>query len=407
MPVFDEAGERILFNVAARGHHADIGGITPGSMPSNSSTLVEEGVLIDNFLLVSAGRLRESELRELLASGPYPVRNAEQNIGDLKAQVAACARGAAELLRLMSAVGRDVVLAYMRHVRSNAATAVRRMLSTLRDGQFRYELDNGTAVAVAIAVQPREGRARIDFSGTSAQQPNNFNAPASICRAAALYVIRTLLDEDIPMNDGCLEPIDLIIPEGSLLKPSYPAAVVAGNVETSQVVTDALFGATGRLAAAQGTMNNFTFGNAQYQYYETICGGSGAGPDFAGTSAVHTHMTNSRLTDPEVLEWRFPVLVDAFYIRRGSGGAGRCRGGDGVVRRIRFREPMTASLLANRHRIPPFGLEGGSPGAPGRARVERATGEVIELGSTASVQLGAGDTFVIETPGGGGYGRPS
>jgi 5-oxoprolinase (ATP-hydrolysing) len=407
MPVFDETGQRILFNVAARGHHADIGGITPGSMPSNSSTLVEEGVLIDNFLLVSAGRLRETELRELLASGPHPVRNAEQNIGDLKAQVAACTRGAAELQRLMSVIGRDVVLAYMRHVRSNAATAVRRMLSTLRDGHFRYELDNGTAVEVSIAVNPREGRARIDFSGSSAQQPNNFNAPASICRAAALYVIRTLLDEDIPMNDGCLEPIDLIIPEGSMLKPRYPAAVVAGNVETSQVVTDALFGATGRLAAAQGTMNNFTFGNAQYQYYETICGGSGAGPDFDGTSAVHTHMTNSRLTDPEVLEWRFPVLVDAFYVRRGSGGAGRSRGGDGVIRRIRFREPMTASLLANRHRIPPFGLEGGSPGAPGRARVERATGEVIELGSTASVQVAAGDTFVIETPGGGGYGRPS
>ncbi len=407
MPVFDETGQRILFNVAARGHHADIGGSTPGSMPSNSSTLAEEGVLIDNFLLVSAGRFREAELRELLASGPFPVRNAEQNIGDLKAQVAACARGAAELQRLMSAAGREVVLAYMRHVRTNAATAVRRMLSTLRDGHFRYELDNGTAVEVSIAVSPREGRARIDFSGTSAQQANNFNAPASICRAAALYVIRTLLDEDIPMNDGCLEPIDLIIPDGSMLKPRYPAAVVAGNVETSQVVTDALFGATGRLAAAQGTMNNFTFGNARYQYYETICGGSGAGPDFDGTSAVHTHMTNSRLTDPEVLEWRFPVLVDAFYIRRDSGGPGHSRGGDGVVRRIRFREPMTASLLANRHRIPPFGLEGGSPGAPGRARVERATGEVTELGSTASVEVSAGDTFVIETPGGGGYGRPS
>jgi 5-oxoprolinase (ATP-hydrolysing) len=404
MPVFDEEGRRVLFNVAACGNHADIGGSTPGSMPSNSKSLVEEGVLIDNFLLVSGGQFREAELRALLTSGPYPARNPDQNLGDIRAQVAACARGAEEMMRLMHAAGRGVVLGYMRHVRANAAATVRRMLSSLPDGHFRYELDDGAAVQVAITVDRGAGRARIDFTGTSDQQPNNFNAPASICRAAVLYVIRTLLDDDIPMNDGCLEPIDLIIPEPSLLKPQYPAAVVAGNVETSQVVTDALYGATGRLAASQGTMNNFTFGNAMYQYYETICGGSGAGPGFDGTSAVHTHMTNSRLTDPEVLEWRFPVLVEAFHIRKGSGGAGRWRGGDGVVRRIQFREPMTASLLANRRRVAPFGLEGGAAGAVGRARLHRAGGETLELGPTVEVAVGAGDVFVIETPGGGGFG---
>jgi 5-oxoprolinase (ATP-hydrolysing) len=407
MPVFDEDGRRILFNVAARGHHADIGGSTPGSMPSNSKSLVEEGVLIDNFLLVSDGRFREAELRALLASGPYPARNPDQNVGDIRAQVAACARGAAEMMQLIGAAGRDVVFGYMAHVRSNAAATVRRMLSRLPDGHFRYELDDGSAVEVTITVDRDAGRARIDFAGTSEQQPNNFNAPASICRAATLYVIRTLLDDDIPLNDGCLEPIDLIIPDHSLLKPQHPAAVVAGNVETSQVVTDALYGATGRLAAAQGTMNNFTFGNAKHQYYETLCGGSGAGPGFDGTSAVHTHMTNSRLTDPEVLEWRFPVLVEAFHIREGSGGMGRWRGGDGVVRRIRFREPMIASLLANRRRVAPFGLKGGGAGALGRARVHRVSGETLELGPTAEVEVAAGDVFVIETPGGGGFGTPT
>jgi 5-oxoprolinase (ATP-hydrolysing) len=405
MPIFDDGGEQILFTVAARGHHADIGGITPGSMPSNSTTLDEEGVLIDNFLLVSGGVFREKEFRNLLAAGPHPARNIEQNLGDIKAQVAACARGAEELKRLMASYGQDVVLAYMRHVRENAASSVRRMLKSLPDGRFRYAFDDGAAIEVAITVDRDAGRAKIDFTGTSSQRPTNFNAPASICRAATLYVIRTLLDEDIPMNDGCLEPIELVIPEGSMLKPRYPAAVVAGNVETSQVVTDALYGATGRLAASQGTMNNFTFGNERYQYYETICGGSGAGKGFSGTSAVHTHMTNSRLTDPEVLEWRFPVLVDAFYIREGSGGRGRWSGGDGVVRRIKFREAMTASLLANRRRVPPFGLEGGLPGALGKGRVERVGGEVIELAATAKVHLDPGDVIVIETPGGGGFGK--
>ena len=404
MPVFNDSGERILFTVAARGHHADIGGTTPGSMPSSSTTLEEEGVLIDNFLLVSGGQFREAEFRALLASGNYPARNPDQNLGDIKAQVAACARGAEELKRLVGVYGQDMVLAYMGHVRANAAASVRRMLATLPDGRFRFEADGGWAVEVAITVDREAGRATIDFTGTSAQQASNFNAPASICRAATLYVIRTLLDDDIPLNDGCLEPIDLIIPEGSMLKPRAPAAVVAGNVETSQVITDALYGATGRLAAAQGTMNNFTFGDATRQYYETICGGSGAGPGFGGTSAVQTHMTNSRLTDPEVLEFRYPVILEDFRIREGSGGEGRWRGGDGVVRRIRFREPMTASLLANRRRVAPFGLEGGGPGALGKGRVERADGEVVELSATAEVQMRPGDVFVIETPGGGGFG---
>jgi 5-oxoprolinase (ATP-hydrolysing) len=407
MPVFSDDGETILFTVAARGHHADIGGTTPGSMPARSQRLEEEGVLIDNFLLVRGGTLREAAFRRLLTAGPYPVRNPDQNLGDIKAQVAACARGADELKRMMDVFGQDVVLAYMGHVRENAAASVRRMLADLPDGRFHYEFDDGAAVEVAITVDRVAGRAKIDFTGSSPQQATNFNAPASICRAAALYVIRSLIDDDIPMNDGCLEPIDLVIPEGSMLKPRYPAAVVAGNVETSQVVTDALYGATGRLAAAQGTMNNFTFGNAKHQYYETICGGSGAGPGFDGASAVQTHMTNSRLTDPEVLEWRYPVLVEAFHIRRGSGGAGRWRGGDGVVRRIRFLEPMTASLLANRRRVPPFGLEGGAPGAVGTGRVERADGTVISLPGTADVQLQPGDVVVIETPGGGGFGPPA
>lgn len=405
MPVFGDDGA-VRFTVAARGHHADIGGTAPGSMPANSTTLDEEGVLIDNFLLVSGGRFREAEFRALLTSGPYPARNPDQNLGDIKAQAAACARGAEAVKGLIAAYGEDMVLAYMGHVRAHAAASVSRMLKDLPDGRFRYEFDDGAAIAVAITVDRDAGRAAIDFTGTSAQQATNFNAPASICRAAALYVIRTLLDDDIPLNDGCLEPIDLIIPDGSMLKPRYPAAVVAGNVETSQVVTDALYGATGRLAAAQGTMNNFTFGDAARQYYETIAGGSGAGPGFDGASAVQTHMTNSRLTDPEVLEWRYPVVVEDFRIRAGSGGAGRWRGGDGVVRRIRFLEAMTASLLSNRRKVPPFGLLGGEPGALGAGRVERGGG-VEHLPGTAEVQLRPGDVVVIETPGGGGFGAPA
>ena len=404
MPVFDTAGD-LTFYVAARGHQGDIGGVTPGSMPPASRTVEEEGVLIENFLLVEGGRFLEAEVRALLASGRWPARNPDQNIGDLKAQVAACARGAESLTGLVAEFGQDVVEAYMAHVQDNAEEAVRRVLATLPDGAFAYELDDGCVVKVAITIDRGARAARVDFTGTSDQVPTNFNAPASICRAAALYVFRTLVDDDIPMNDGCLRPVDLVIPEGSMLRPRYPAAVVAGNVETSQVVVDALYGALGVMAAAQGTMNNFTFGDARLQYYETICGGAGAGPDFDGADAVQTHMTNSRLTDPEVLESRYPVLVEAFSIRRGSGGGGARHGGDGVVRRIGFREPMTATLLSNRRRVPPFGLAGGAPGRLGLARVERANGTMEVLGATAEVEMSAGDAIVIETPGGGGYGR--
>lgn len=403
MPVFDEHSDDILFYVAARGHHADIGGMTPGSMPPDSTTLEEEGVLIDNFLLVESGTFRERAFRELLSSGRFPARNVEQNVGDIKAQVAACARGAQELQRIVREYGREVVLAYMHHVRNNAAESVRRVLANLNDGAFRCESDDGSSISVEIKVDREARRARIDFTGTSPQQPTNFNAPSSITRAATLYVVRTLVDDEIPMNEGCLEPIDLIVPQGSMLSPRPPGAVVAGNVETSQLVTDALYGATGQLAAAQGTMNNFTFGNERHQYYETICGGSGAGPGFGGTDAVQTHMTNSRLTDPEVLEWRFPVMVEEFAIRRGSGGTGRYKGGDGVIRRIRFLESMTASILSNRRRVAPCGLKGGGNGATGRNYVARADGAVVELSARASLSMTSGDVFVIETPGGGAF----
>ena len=406
MPVFlDQAAEADpAFYVAARGHHADIGGVTPGSMPPLSRSVEEEGVLIDDVLLVDAGRFREAETRALLGGGAYPARNPDQNVGDLKAQVAACVRGSDELRRICSQYGLDVVQAYMGHVQDNAEAAVRRAIARLRDGAFTYELDDGAVISVRIAVDAAQGRATVDFTGTSVSQPTNFNAPSSICRAAVMYVFRTLVEDDIPLNDGCLRPIEIVVPEGSMLRPRYPAAVVAGNVETSQAVTDALYGALGLLAGAQGTMNNFTFGDEERQYYETICGGSGAGPGFAGASAVQTHMTNSRLTDPEVLEARYPVLVERFAIRRGSGGRGRWPGGDGVERHIAFRAPMTAAILSNRRRVPPFGLAGGAPGACGRNRVERRDGSVDPLGSTAVIQMSPGDVFVIETPGGGGFG---
>jgi 5-oxoprolinase (ATP-hydrolysing) len=403
MPVFDADGAALAY-VAARGHQADIGGLTPGSMPPLSRTVEEEGVLIDNFLLVDEGHFREKETRALLASGPYPARNPGQNIADLKAQIAACAKGAAELRELSAAYGREVVHAYMRHVQDNAAESVRRVIPHLKGGSFNLEMDVGAKIQVAISVDYAARTARVDFTGTSPQGPHNFNAPFSVCRAAVLYVFRTLIEDEIPLNDGCLRPIELIVPEGSLLNPRYPAAVVAGNVETSQAITDALYGALGLMAAAQGTMNNFTFGDGALQYYETVCGGAGAGPDFDGASAVHTHMTNTRLTDPEVLETRFPVLVEEFSIRRGSGGAGHHRGGDGVVRRIRFRAPMTAAILSNRRRIAPFGLAGGGAGARGINRVERKDGTVESLGATAIVAVDAGDAFVMETPGGGGFG---
>ncbi len=405
-PVFDEGGAEVLFYVAARGHHADVGGITPGSMPPDSTSIDEEGVLLDSVRIVHAGRFDEAAFRAAMGSGRWPARNVEQNLGDIRAQVAACARGVRELRRAMADHGTAVVLAYMAHVQAAAAESVRRLLERLKDGAFRYEADDGWAVQVKVAIDRQARTAVVDFTGTDAQLATNFNAPPSIARAATLYVIRTLVDDAIPMNDGCLEPVTIVNPPGSLLNPAPPAAVVAGNVETSQVVTDALYGATGTLAAAQGTMNNFTFGNARHQYYETICGGAGAGPGFDGADAVHTHMTNSRLTDPEVIEARFPVMIDAFAIRRGSGGAGRFRGGDGAVRRVRFLEPMTAAILANRRRVPPFGLEGGEPGAVGLTYVERADGSRETLGACGSVQMGAEDVFVIETPGGGGFGLP-
>jgi 5-oxoprolinase (ATP-hydrolysing) len=394
-----------LFYVASRGHHADIGGITPGSMPPGSRTIAEEGVLIDNFLLVDGGRFLEEETLALLHGGAHPSRNPEQNIADLKAQVAACAKGAEELRRMVGQFGLQVVNAYMRHVQDHAAEAVRRVLDVLHDGEFAYEMDDGSVIQARITIDRAARSARIDFSGTSAQRPNNFNAPPAISRAAVLYVFRTLVEDDIPMNDGCLIPLEIFIPEGSMLRPRYPAAVVAGNVETSQTIIDTLYGALGVLAGAQGTMNNFTFGDGTHQYYETVCGGSGAGPDFDGTDAVQTHATNSLLTDPEVLEWRFPVLLDRFAIRAGSGGQGRHRGGNGVVREVRFRAPMTAAILSNRRRVPPFGLCGGAPGQLGKNWIRRASGAVEHLTATAAVAMEPGDVFVIETPGGGGFGQ--
>jgi 5-oxoprolinase (ATP-hydrolysing) len=401
-PVF--AGDELAFFVAARGHHADIGGITPGSMPPNSASIEEEGVILDNFLLVENGRLRETDLRHLLGAGRYPARNPDQNVADLAAQVAACARGAQGLLDVSADYGTATVQAYMAHVQDYAEAAVRRLIPTLSSGGFAYEMDSGAVIRVAVTVDALAPSLTFDFTGTSPQQPDNFNAPFSVVRAAVLYVMRTLIDVAVPLNDGFLRAVTIRVPEGSMLNPRFPAAVVAGNVETSQVVTDALFGALGALAGSQGTMNNFTFGNARHQYYETIAGGSGAGPDFDGTAAVQTHMTNSRLTDPEILEARFPVLVEAFSIRPNSGGAGAHKGGDGAIRRIRFREAMQAGILSNRRRVPPFGLAGGSNGAPGINRIERATGESETLTARASVDVAPGDVFVIETPGGGGYG---
>jgi len=391
--------------VAARGHHADIGGIAPGSMPPDSRTIADEGVLLDDVLLVDQGRLRQAEVLSLLTAGPYPARDPARNLADLKAQLAACTRGAEALAAAAGDHGPAVVAAYMDHVLANAEEAVRQLLGRLDDGAFSYAMDNGAQVTVSLRVDRATRSAVFDFSGTSAQLPDNFNAPRAIVRAAALYVVRTLIDDPIPLNDGCLRPIALVVPEGSMLAPAWPAAVVAGNVETSQVVTDALFAASGRLAPAQGTMNNFTFGDDSRQYYETIAGGSGAGPDHDGTGAVQTHMTNSRLTDPEILETRLPVQVEAFRLRPGSGGGGRHRGGDGVVRRIRFLEPLRAQILSNRRRVAPRGLAGGGDALPGRNAVERADGTVEELGPTAAVTMAAGDVFVIETPGAGGYGR--
>ncbi|MBP0005347.1 MAG: hydantoinase B/oxoprolinase family protein [Cyanobacteria bacterium SBC] len=394
-----------LFYVASRGHHADIGGITPGSMPPHSHHIDEEGILIEHFKLVENGIFQDRRLLDLLQNAPYPARNSNHNIADLQAQVAANKKGVSELLRMVDRYGLKTVNAYMKYVRSNAELSVRRAISVLKNGTCDRALDTGEKIRVNISIDPDQQSARIDFWGTSAQLHSNFNAPTAVCKAAVLYVFRTLVNDDIPLNDGCLKPIEIIVPEGCLLNPQYPAAVVAGNVETSQIITDALYQALGVLAGSQGTMNNFTFGNEKYQYYETICGGSGAGNGFNGTDAVHTHMTNSRLTDPEVLEWRFPVILEEFAIRANSGGNGQFRGGNGVVRRVRFLEPMTASILSSHRTVAPAGLHGGENGAMGRNWVQRRNGSIEILGSTATVDMEAGDVFVIETPGGGGYGK--
>jgi 5-oxoprolinase (ATP-hydrolysing) len=406
-PVFDDAGAKVLFYVACRGHHADIGGKTPGSMPPDSGHLDEEGVLIDNFHLVAGGAMRERDVRALLAGARYPARNPDQNVADLRAMVAANHKGVVELERAVAHFGLDTVLAYMKHVQDNAEESVRRVIDVLKDGAYAYEMDNGAVIRVKITID-RAGRgATIDFTGTSAQLQSNFNAPAAVTMSAVLYVFRTLVNDDIPLNGGCMKPLKVIVPEGCMLNPRYPGAVVAGNVETSQCVTDALYGALGVMGASQGTMNNFTFGGDRHQYYETVCGGAGAGEGFDGASCVHTHMTNTRLTDPEVLEWRFPVLVDEFAVRRGSGGKGRWHGGDGAVRKVRFLEPMTAAILSGHRRVPPYGMAGGAPGAVGRNTVLRTDGTVTQLGGSDQTEMKTGDVFVIETPGGGAYGAPA
>jgi 5-oxoprolinase (ATP-hydrolysing) len=406
-PVF--SGADLLFFVASRGHHAEIGGITPGSMPATSREVHEEGVLFDNWLLVEDGRLREDETLELLRSAPYPSRDPQTNLTDLRAKIAANTKGVAEVGKMIDHFGLDVVRAYMRHVQDNAEEAVRRVIDALAKseapGEYHYELDSGAVIAVRITVDRDSRSATIDFTGTSPQQDTNFNAPSSVATAAVLYVFRTLVADEIPLNDGCLRPLRIVIPPGSMLSPAFPAAVVAGNVETSQAITGALYAALGTQAEGSGTMNNVTFGNERHQYYETVGSGSGAGDGFAGAPVVQTHMTNSRLTDPEVLEWRFPVFLDEFAIVAGSGGEGRWPGGDGALRRIRFREPMTVSTLTGHRRVPPYGMAGGSPGALGGNRILRADGEVVELSGCDSADVAEGDTLEVRTPGGGGYGR--
>ncbi|MEW9520228.1 hydantoinase B/oxoprolinase family protein [Streptomyces tubercidicus] len=405
-PVFDTDDDTLLFLVASRGHHAEIGGITPGSMPAFSSTIQEEGILFDNWLLVRDGELRERATRELLAAGPYPSRAPDANLADLRAQIAANEKGIQELRRMTEQFGLDVVRAYMGHVQDNAEESVRRIIAGLSDGSYRYETDSGAEIHVALTVDRAARSAVLDFAGTSPQQPGNANAPSSVVMAAVLYVFRTLVADDIPLNSGCLKPVQVRIPEGSMLAPVFPAATVAGNVETSQAVTGALYAALGIQAEGSGTMNNLTFGNDRVQYYETVASGSGAGDGFDGADAVQTHMTNSRLTDPEVLEWRYPVRVDSFAIRSGSGGTGRWHGGCGVERRLRFLEPMTLALLTNHRRVAPYGMAGGAPGALGANSVERADGAHEDLAGCDAADVGVDDVLVVRTPGGGGYGVP-
>jgi len=405
-PVFDAADRDILFWVASRGHHADVGGVSPGSMSPAATTIEEEGVYIDNFKLVDRGRFRERALYDLLTGCKYPARNPLQNVNDIKAQIAANEKGVQELNKMVAQFTLPVVEAYMQHVQDNAAESVRRVIDRIHDASFAYEMDQGTVIKVRISVDKEKREATVDFTGTSPQQPTNFNAPEPVTRAAVLYVFRVMVDDDIPMNAGCLRPIHIIIPKRSMLSPEYPAAVVAGNVETSQAVTNCLFGALGSLAAAQGTMNNLNFGNAKYQYYETICSGSPAGPGFPGTDAVHTHMTNTRLTDPEVLEFRYPVLLEDFHIRKGSGGRGKWNAGDGVRRTIRFLEKMDCTILSGHRRVRPFGLAGGEAGQVGENTVRRKDGRLEKLAGADATVIDAGEAIIIRTPTAGGYGEP-
>ncbi|GAA4990591.1 hypothetical protein GCM10025734_17530 [Kitasatospora paranensis] len=406
-PVFDADGDTVLFFVASRGHHAEIGGITPGSMPAGSRRIEEEGVLFDNWLLVEDGRLREAETLALLGGAPYPSRSPEVNLADLRAQIAANRKGAEEIGAMVDTYGVEVVQAYMRHVQDNAEEAVRQVVDRLQGGECRYETDSGAVIAVRVDIDRRRRCATVDFSGTSPQLEGNFNAPSAVVIAAVLYVFRTLVAEDIPLNDGCLRPLRIVVPPGSMLSPAPPAAVVAGNVETSQAIVGALYRALGVQAEGSGTMNNVSFGNDHHQYYETLGSGSGAGPGFAGASVVQTHMTNSRLTDPEVLETRLPVVVESFAVRTGSGGAGSHRGGDGAVRRLRFLEPMTVSVLTGHRRVRPYGLAGGLPGALGANLIESRGGGDRALAGCASVDVEPGDVLVVKTPGGGGFGPPA
>ncbi|QUJ75879.1 hydantoinase B/oxoprolinase family protein [Sulfitobacter albidus] len=401
-PVFE--GGEIVYTVASRGHHADIGGKTPGSAPPDSRVIEDEGVVIDNFTLVKAGKLREEATRALLASGKYPCRNIDQNMADLSAQIAANATGAGELHKITQQFGLETVHAYMSHVQDNAEESVRRVLDVLKDGAFTYPLDNGDAIKVRITVDRAAREATVDFTGTADQNPLNYNAPLAICRAVVLYVFRTLVGSDIPMNEGCLKPLNLIVPEGSMINPRAPAAVISGNTEVSQAIADTLYGALGVIAGSQGTMNNFVYGNDTHQNYETICGGTGAGDGFHGTDAVHSHMTNTRMTDPEVLETRFPVRVDQFSIRQGSGGEGRWRGGEGIERHLQFLEPMTVTVLTSHRVVPPHGAAGGGPGGVGENAVRRADGTIERLQGNDQAELAAGDVFIMRTPGGGGYG---
>lgn len=405
-PVFDSEEKNIIFYLGSRGHHADIGGRTPGSSPPDSKHIKEEGVLIDNFLLAHKGELREKETRELLGSGKYPCRNIDQNMADLTAQIAANTTGLMELRKMVENYGIDVVHAYMKHVQDNAEESVRRVVDVLQDCAFTYPMDEGRQIQVKIQVDRNKREATIDFTGTSAQSAGNYNAPSGVCKAAVLYVFRTLVADNIPLNEGCMKPLKLIIPNGSMINPEYPAAVISGNTEVSQGITDALFGALDVLASSQGTMNNFVYGNDTHQNYETICGGTGAGPDHPGTSAVHSHMTNTRMTDPEVVEHRFPVRVESFAIRKGSGGQGAFTGGDGVVRTIRFLEPMTATILSSHRETVPYGLKGGLPGKKGQNIVTRKDGSTKKLSGNDEVFLSTNDCITIKTPGGGGYGNP-